>query len=122
MAATGRRAPRRTEALELHVAGSPRRFRNRIDPQSDVLVGVAACCSVLAVLAAEADDPERAARLLGQAERLRHDADAPVPAFQRDDLDRARATATAMLGEDAFLAAYEQGRRGELGGEVAFTA
>ncbi len=111
-----------TEALELHVAGSPRRFRNRIDPQSDVLVGVAACCSVLAVLAAEADDPERAARLLGQAERLRHDADAPVPAFQREDLDRARATATAMLGEDAFLAAYEQGRRGELGDEVAFTA
>ena len=114
-AATARRAPRPPRRSSSTWRASPRRFRNRIDPQSDVLVGAAACCSVLAVLAAEADEPERAARLLGQAERLRHDADAPVPAFQREDLDRARATATAMLGEDAFLAAYEQGRRGELG-------
>lgn len=109
-----------TEALGLYLAGGPRRFRNRIDPQDDVLAGAAACCSVLGVLAAEAGDGERAARLLGHAERLRSDAGAPVPPFQHDDIDRARDSTVAALGHDAFLAALELGRRGELGAEVAF--
>lgn len=99
----------------------PRRFRNRIDPQNDLLAGAAACCSLLGVLAAEAGHGERAARLLGHAERLRSDADAPVPPFQRGDIDRARDATVAMLGHTAFLAAIELGRRGQLGAEVAFT-
>jgi predicted ATPase/DNA-binding SARP family transcriptional activator len=108
-----------TEAIELHLAGSPRRFRNRIDPQHDVLEGVAACCSVLGVLAAEASDGERAARLLGHAERLRGEAGAPVPSFQRQDIDQAREALEAALGHEAFLVAFELGRCGELGREVA---
>jgi hypothetical protein len=110
-----------TEALELHVAGGPRRFRNRVDPQNDMLAGAAACCSVLGVLAATAGDAENAARLLGHAERLRTDADEPVPPFQRDDTDRARHAAETILGSAAFAAATERGRRGELGAEVALT-
>jgi predicted ATPase/DNA-binding SARP family transcriptional activator len=110
------------EALELYLTGGPRRFKNRIDPRNDVLEGAAACCSVLAVLAAEAGDGERAARLLGHAERLRSDAGATVPPFQLDDIDRARDATVAVLGHDAFVAALERGRRGELGAEVAFAA
>lgn len=109
------------EALELFLAGGPRRFRNRIDPQNDLLAGAAACCSLLGVLAAEAGHGERAARLLGHAEGLRSDADAPVPPFQRDDIARARDATVALLGHTAFLAAIELGRRGALGAEVAFT-
>ncbi len=108
-----------TEALELYLAGGPRRFRNRIDPQSDMLVGAAACCSVLSVLAAEAGDGERAARLLGYAEHLRNEAGAPVPPFQHDDVDDAMALAQAVLGDEAFGAAIERGRLGDLGGDLA---
>ena len=111
-----------TEALELYLAGGPRRFRNRIDPKHDLLEGAAACCSVLGVLAAEAGDGDRAARLLGHAERLRRDAGAPVPSFLRDDIDRTRDAIVATLGRDAFVTAFELGGRGALGTEVAFSA
>jgi hypothetical protein len=45
-----------------------------------------------------------------------------VPRFQHDDIDRVSAATVAMLGPDAFVAAFERGRRGELGNEVAFPA
>jgi predicted ATPase/DNA-binding SARP family transcriptional activator len=109
-----------TEALDVYLAGNPRRLSNRIDAQADVLAAAAVCCAVLGVLAAEAGDGEQAAQLLGHAERLRGDAAAPVPTVQRDDLDRARHTAVKLLGGDAFLAAFELGQRGRLGHEVAF--
>ena len=50
---------------------------------------------VLGVIAAERDDAERAATLLGQAERLRADARVEVPWFQQDDVDRAREAVSA---------------------------
>jgi predicted ATPase/DNA-binding SARP family transcriptional activator len=103
-----------TEALELFLAGSHRRFRNRIDPQHDLLTSAAACCTVLGALAAEAGDGERAARLLGRAEQLRRDAGAPVPSFLEGDVDRARSAAIVDLGDDGFLAAAARGRHGEL--------
>lgn len=103
-----------TEALELHLAGGPRRFKNRIDMQTDVLTAAAACCSVLAVLAAEAGDAERAARLLGHCERMLDDAAAPLPPFQQNDVERARATAEAALGHAGLIAAVEVGRNGDL--------
>ena len=72
-----------TEALELYRAGGFRRFRNRIDPNADLQAAAAVCCEVLAAIAAERDEPERAATLLGQADRLRADAGVEVPAFQQ---------------------------------------
>jgi hypothetical protein len=67
-------------------------------------------------VAAERDEPERAAPLLGLAERLRADAGAEVQPFQSDDVDRARDAAVAAQGSAAFLAAFERGR---LGNELA---
>ncbi|MDQ1495866.1 MAG: hypothetical protein QOG69_2349, partial [Actinomycetota bacterium] len=104
------------EALEIYRAGGPRRFRNRVDTAADLQAAAALCCVVLGVIAAERDDAERAATLLGQAERLRADAGAEVPTFQRDDVDRARDAAVGALGPAGFLAAFERGR---LGGELA---
>jgi predicted ATPase/DNA-binding SARP family transcriptional activator len=80
-----------TEALEIYRAGGPRRFQNRIDTAADLQAAGAVCCGVLAAIAAEGDDRERAATLLAEAEQLRAEARAEVPWFQQGDLDRARA-------------------------------
>ena len=69
-------------------------------------------------MAVDAGDAEHAARLLGQAERLRSDVGVPVPKFQRDGLDRALETASALLGPEAFQAAFEFGQHGRLGHSV----
>jgi hypothetical protein len=98
------------EALEVYRAGGPRRFRNRIDHEADLRRAAAACCSVLAGVAAEADEPEEAAVLLGQVERLHADAGTEIASFQRDDVEQARAAAVAALGAAAFVAAFERGR------------
>jgi tetratricopeptide (TPR) repeat protein len=97
------------EALEHHVVVTPQQFRNRIDPETEVWAGAAACCAVLGAVAAERGDHVEAAQLLGKAEQLWSDAGAPVPPFQRDDIETARATAEAALGGDALLAAWERG-------------
>jgi hypothetical protein len=78
-----------TEALEIHRASGPRRFRNRIHPETDLQVAAAVCCTVLAVIAAEAGNPERAATLLKEAEGLRTESGTDVPAFQIEDVERA---------------------------------
>ena len=104
-----------TDALALYRADGFRRFRNRIDPKSDLQAAAALCCEVLAAIAAERDEPERAATLLGHAGRLRHESGVEVPAFQREDVVGAREAALAALGAGAFLAALE---RGQQGGEV----
>ena len=67
-------------------------------PRRPCSTAAAACCAVLAVVAAEAATADEAARLLGHAERLRDDAGAPVPPFQQDDIERARALAVARSG------------------------
>ncbi|MEO3806247.1 hypothetical protein [Nonomuraea sp. B1E8] len=56
--------------------------------------------------------PQRAARLLGAAARLRADAGAPLPPAERGDADRATATAVAALGREAFDAEYGAGFEG----------
>ncbi len=98
-----------TEALQLFRAGHSRRFRNRVDPTHDLPVAAAACDVVLAAIAAEGNEPELAARLLGRAERLRADAGAEVPSFLHDDEHRAHQTALAALGP----ARFGQALRGE---------
>jgi tetratricopeptide (TPR) repeat protein len=79
-----------SEALELHRADDFGKFRNRIDAKTDLQACAAVCCEVLAAIAAERDEPERAAMLLGQADRLRDESGVAVPAFQHDDVTRAR--------------------------------
>ncbi|MEY2400781.1 MAG: hypothetical protein QOJ08_892, partial [Ilumatobacteraceae bacterium] len=110
------------EALDLYLAGEPRRLANRVDPRADLLGGAAVCCTELAILAVEAGDAERSARLLGHADRLRSDVGVPVPKFQCSDLDRAREAASALLGPEAFEAAFDLGKHGQLGQDVAFKA
>jgi tetratricopeptide (TPR) repeat protein len=104
-----------TEAVGLYLAGWPRRFRNRIDPELEILTAVAACCAVLGMLAVEEGDGAHGAQLLGHANHLRGDGGGPVPAFQHDDISRAQESATALLGRDGFAAAFDQGERLDLG-------
>ena len=85
-----------TEGLEIHRAGGPRRFRNRIDLDADLQIAAAVCCDVLAAIAADADDPVEAAERLAEGDALRAEAGADVPAFQRADVDRARAPVLAI--------------------------
>jgi predicted ATPase len=99
-----------TEALALYRADGFRRFRNRIDPKTDLQAAAALCCEVLAAIAAERDEPVRAATLLGQAARLREESGVEIPAFVRDDAAGAREAAVAALGADAFAAACERGQ------------
>jgi predicted ATPase/DNA-binding SARP family transcriptional activator len=110
-----------TEALELYLAGEPRRLANRVDPRADLLAGAAVCCTELGILAVETGDAERAARLLGHAERLRSDVAVPVPKFQCDGLDPALEKAAALLGRAAFQAAFDVGQHGQLGKGLTFT-
>ena len=98
------------EAIAVYRASGPRRFRNRVDHLADQFAAASVCCVVLAATAAEGDEPELAATLLGEAERLRGDAGVEIPAFQHDDVQRAWDTAVAALGEVAFSAAFERGR------------
>ena len=83
-----------TEALALHGSIGPRRLANRLDADADVAVGAAACCTVLAVTAAESGDIDQAASFLRRSDELRASAGTTVPPFQQDDLDRARALTT----------------------------
>ena len=77
-----------TEALDHYRTGGFRRFRNRIDGTTDLQVSAAVCCTVLAAIAADRDEPEAAARFFGEAEQLRAAARVEVPAFQLDDVER----------------------------------
>ncbi len=98
------------EAMDIYRAGGPRRFRNRVDYVADGHTAAAVCCVVLAATAAESDEPERAATLLGEADRLRTDAGVELPVFHHDDAERASAAAVSALGAAAFSAAFERGR------------
>jgi predicted ATPase/DNA-binding SARP family transcriptional activator len=99
------------EALELYRADGFGRFRNRIDPSAELQAAAAVCCEVLAAIAAEREEPERAATLLGDADRLRGESGVGIPAFQQDDVTGAREAAVAALGWGAFCAAFERGRQ-----------
>jgi tetratricopeptide (TPR) repeat protein len=76
-----------TEALELYGEGDPRRFRNRIDTDKELRVAAAACCAVLAAIAAEADELEQAQPFVRRAAELWAEAGAAVPPFLRADAD-----------------------------------
>ncbi len=100
-----------TEALELYRAGGFPRFRNRIDLTADLRAAAAVSCEVLAVIAVDQDQPERAATLLGHADGLRHDTGVAIPTVLQPDVLRARDGASNALGPRAFLAAFERGEQ-----------
>ncbi|MBO2459078.1 BTAD domain-containing putative transcriptional regulator [Actinomadura violacea] len=56
-------------------------------------------------------DAERAARLLGAAAALRASVGAPLPPAERGDVDRITAAVREALGDEAFAAGFEDGRR-----------
>ncbi len=76
------------EALELFRADGFRRFRNRVDPTSDLQAAAAVCCEVLAATFAERNEPERVAALLTEADRLRIESGVEIPGFLHDDVTR----------------------------------
>jgi tetratricopeptide (TPR) repeat protein len=53
--------------------------------------------------------PERAARLLGAADALRQDIGTPLPAHEAADRNDTIAGCSAVLGEEAFRAAFDAG-------------
>lgn len=80
-----------SEALRLHSSIGPRRMANRTSGHAEQAVGAAVSCTVLAAVAADAGDERAAAEHLRRADELRRAAVAPVPAFQREDVERVRA-------------------------------
>jgi non-specific serine/threonine protein kinase len=64
----------------------------------------------LAALASAQEQPEQAARLWGAAERLREEIGAPLPPNEREEYDHKVSEARAALGEEAFTAAWTEGR------------
>src|SRR5262249_52408681 len=78
------------------------------------------CLAGLGSAAALDEEPERAARLWGAAERLRQTLGCrPAPAA-RATYERAMAIARAQLGEDAFAAAWAAGRAMTLEQAIAY--
>jgi tetratricopeptide (TPR) repeat protein len=67
------------------------------------------CLAGLGRVAALGEQPERAARLWGAAERLRQAIGCRPPPAARATYERAMAVARAQLGEDAFAAAWKAG-------------
>ena len=71
-------------------------------------------------MAAGQRQPERAARLFGAAEGLREVMGAPLPPADRAGRDRSVAAVRSALGEEAFAAAWAEGRAMSLEAAVAF--
>jgi predicted ATPase len=109
------------EALEVHLAGLPLRFENRIQASAHLHPAIVSCCAVLAGLAVEAGDPSRAARLLGHAERHRALHAATLPSLITELLVAAEGSTRAALGDDEFRAAFAAGTEGELRNEISVT-
>ena len=74
----------------------------------------------LAAVVAAQGKPTWGARLWGAAEALRETLGTPLPAVEYDDYERSVATARTQLGEQAFAAAWAEGRTMKL--EQALTA
>jgi hypothetical protein len=108
-----------TEALEIHFAGLPLRFENRIEPSAHLHPAIVSCCAVLAGLAADAGAPSRAARLLGHAARHQAVQAATLPPLLRRLLAQAEDAARAALGDEGFAEAHAQGTTDDLRTELA---
>ncbi len=72
--------------------------------------GIADCLAGCAQVALARGQAERAARLLGAAEALRAAGGTPLPPSDRADHEHAVTAVRALLGADAFAAAWAQGQ------------
>ncbi|MFJ2578536.1 BTAD domain-containing putative transcriptional regulator [Kitasatospora aureofaciens] len=92
------------QARELHLEGltAARRTGDRR--------AIALALEGLAGAQALTGRPDHAARLLGTAAAVRESVGAPLPRAERGDVDRVTERASEVLGEDAFAAAFQQGR------------
>jgi predicted ATPase/transcriptional regulator with XRE-family HTH domain len=77
------------------------------------------CLEGMARTLAMQDQPERAARLLGVSNALREEIGTTLTPIARSDHDHAVKAARAALGEDAFAAAWGEGRAMSLEAAVA---
>ena len=73
--------------------------------------GITYCLEDFASLATAQNQMERAARLFGAADNLYTLLRFEMPPAERAEHDRAVATARAELGEEAFAAAWEEGKK-----------
>jgi predicted ATPase/DNA-binding CsgD family transcriptional regulator len=71
---------------------------------------IASCLEGLAGMGAARGEPLWATRLWGTAEALREVIGEPIPAVERADYEQVVAAARSHLGEQAFAAAWAQGR------------
>ena len=71
--------------------------------------GVVECLEAAAAIALRLGQPERAARLLGAARRLRRTTGVPLPPVEEPADEASRRAARAALGEAAFAAAAAAG-------------
>ncbi|SHF12404.1 BTAD domain-containing putative transcriptional regulator [Streptoalloteichus hindustanus] len=90
-------------ARRLHLEGL-RAAKATGDPRA-----VALAVEGLAGALSAAGEHDRAARLLGAADAARVSVGAPLPAAERDDVDRVAARIRDALGADAFSAAFARG-------------
>ena len=73
--------------------------------------GIAYGLAKLAQVTVALEQPERTARLFGAEEVLRQTMGTPVYPYERDEYDRSLAAVRAELGEEAFEAAWAEGRK-----------
>ncbi len=76
----------------------------------DAKMVVLACFEVGAVLAADRDRPQEAATLLGASAQLREELDTASDDYEHDLLERVERDMRALLGDEDFVRAFEQGR------------
>lgn len=74
----------------------------------------------MADLSIAADNPERAARLIGWADTSRKKLDGIRPHLEQADIDKIIAACLAQMGEVAFASAYEGGKKMSLDEAVAY--
>lgn len=103
------------EALELHLAGIPLRFENRIEQSAHHHPVIVSSCAVLAGLAADAGASTRAARLLGHAARHRASSPGSLPPVVGELLASVERALRAAVGDVGFAAASEAGEAGDAG-------
>jgi len=82
--------------------------------------GIAGSFESLASLALHEGDPVVAARLLSAASALRTAIGAPLPPYRREEIERELALVRTAIGEDAFAAAWEEGRAMSLDEAVGY--
>ena len=82
----------------------------KLSREWDSAWGMAECLEGLAVVAAANSEPDRAARLLGAAARLRQAIGAPVHPVDRSDHERAVAASQAALGSRVYADAWASGQ------------